>query len=198
MRGVIPCPAQKGQAMKIIFLDFDGVLVTRRSLRRRSPEDRKTLDEVAAIAHKGDPACVGELNRVCAATGARIVVSSSWRKVGAHLNSLEYVKDVLRVWGVTAEAVGVTPQLERPVCFVDAGGNKRTIYQSALRGTEIQEWLTANVEPPVTNFAIVDDESDMCHLLPRLVQTEFEEGLTPAHADRLIQMLGENLFTATS
>jgi len=123
---------------KILFLDFDGVLVTRRSLQRRTPVEHQTLDTWESIAHKADPACVTELNRACEATGARIVVSSTWRKVGAHLDSLEYVTGVLRVWGVAAEVVGVTPQLERPVYLIDAGGNKRTIYQSALRGTEIQ------------------------------------------------------------
>ena len=60
------------------------------------------------------------------------------------------------------------------------------------RGEEITSWLRLN---PVDAFAIVDDESDgieaglLPEQLPRFVQTTFEQGLTEAHAERLIALL---------
>jgi hypothetical protein len=46
------------------------------------------------------------------------------------------------------------------------------------RGEEIQAWLTEN--PDVTQFVILDDDSDMAHLIDHLVQTDHKVGLTAA------------------
>ena len=49
------------------------------------------------------------------------------------------------------------------------------------RGTEIQAWLDAWRGEPVESFVILDDEGDMAHLLPRLVQTGWSTGLLHEH-----------------
>jgi hypothetical protein len=56
------------------------------------------------------------------------------------------------------------------------------------RGHEIQAWLSRHRE--VTEFAIVDDNSDMAHLRDRLVLTSWATGMLDEHADRLVAMLG--------
>ena len=38
-------------------------------------------------------------------------------------------------------------------------------------------------------FVILDDDSDMAHLMPRLVRTSFDAGLTWEHANAAIAML---------
>ena len=55
------------------------------------------------------------------------------------------------------------------------------------RGQEIQRWLDA--APPLAGLVILDDEADMLHLAPWLVQTSFETGLLDAHADAALAML---------
>jgi hypothetical protein len=55
------------------------------------------------------------------------------------------------------------------------------------RGNEIQAWLDA--VPVVKTFAILDDDSDMGHLLPFLVRTSGQTGLQPEHVEQAIKLL---------
>jgi hypothetical protein len=55
------------------------------------------------------------------------------------------------------------------------------------RGCEIELWLKDR--PWVTEFAILDDMNDMGSVLPYLVQTETDIGLTPAHLDVVERIL---------
>lgn len=56
---------------KVIFLDIDGVLINRESFMAPLK-----MRGVRVAAH---PACMAQLNRIIADTGAGIVVSSTWR-----------------------------------------------------------------------------------------------------------------------
>lgn len=149
---------------KVIFLDIDGVLVNRASYRlpNSGSADR-------AIAH---PECVAALNAITeATTGAVIVVSSVWRAEGA-----PEMRGRLKGWGVHGEMIGVTPRLSRT--------NGR-VY----RGDEIQKWLDDYTRHEISSFVILDDDSDMKHLLPRLVPTDTEQGLTMKDAQTAIEIL---------
>ena len=77
--------------MKVIFLDIDGVLITRRYASR----------------NMADPRCVEQLNRITDRTNAAIVVSSSWRHLGFDKISL-----ILKQWGVTGSIISITPTRE--------------------------------------------------------------------------------------
>ena len=80
-------------AMKVLFLDIDGVLTTSRSRRK-------------AIDHC-DRNCVLELLHIVGQTGCKIVVSSSWRIFGE-----QHVKDALQANGAPVFAIiGFTPDL---------------------------------------------------------------------------------------
>jgi len=72
--------------MKLIFLDFDGVLTTRKT-----------------GYNFGDPAAVRALNYITGRTGAEIVVSSTWRYFG-----LKKIIETLAAWGVTGSVRGLT------------------------------------------------------------------------------------------
>lgn len=143
--------------MKVIFLDFDGPIIPLLCYQQKSgiftPRNGKAW-----------PSCIEQLNRVTDTTGAKIVVSSTWR-----LGGFDDVKAKLAAWGATGEVVGITPVF-------------RTI-----RGAEIGAWLLEN--PEVTSFVIFDDDKDMGNHLPRLIHTPFETGITKDHADRAIAML---------
>lgn len=65
-----------------------------------------------------------------------------------------------------------------------------TPHTNRQRGHDIAAWLARH--PGYAPFAIVDDDCDMAHLLPRLVQTRFhDDGLTREHGTRLIALLKE-------
>lgn len=159
--------------MKICFLDFDGVLISRQSFLRKEKGQRAepTQETITALNHFFD------------LTGAKVVVSSVWR-LG---RPSKWLQCVLDAWGVRAEIIGKTPELIQ---------TKNGIYMGKERGHEIQAWLRQHSEreprdpvDDVQGFAIVDDDADMAHLKPWLVQTDFETGFTMQDAERAIAML---------
>lgn len=173
--------------MKIIFLDIDGVLVTGehiRHLRDTEKPTHKGVDEWKANHYKGtmpwtvfDPECVLELNRLVASTGAKIVVSSTWRARGVH-----EMRKILQSEGVNCEIIGTTPHRY----LLD----KRLIYDTKGRGLEIAKWLSTDGEE-VESFIILDDDSDMVYLSDHLIQTSSEHGLTGFEADIAIDLLNK-------
>lgn len=153
--------------MKVIFLDVDGVLI---NLSCWGKGKRSGLES------RADSRCVKALNHVTDTTGAKIVVSSVWR-----LGGLKRIREILQSWGVTGKVIGVTPDLARTT-------SNSPILIAVERGDEIQAWLDAS-RFSIESFAIIDDDSDMKHLKPRLVKTEFEDGFTMNHASRAIELL---------
>lgn len=152
---------------RIVFVDIDGVLNNRSGYRAGN------IDE---YGRKPDPACVASLNRITDATGAGIVVSSTWRIAG-----LMRMRETFRAWGVTAPVFDITPKL-----FNYRGD----IAISVPRGREIAAWLANNKTLySLQSFVILDDNADMEHLAPYLILTTFEHGLTPKLAEWAISIL---------
>jgi hypothetical protein len=152
--------------MKIIFLDFDGPLIPMQShIQRR------------ALSEKAWPPCVAALNRITDGTGAKIVVSSTWRFAGP-----EAVAQHLKNWGVTGEVVGITPYQRE-----EQRDGETKVLAAAPRGREIAAWLSEH--PNVESFVIIDDDDDMEELSNHLIQTPFEVGLTEVDADKVIGVL---------
>lgn len=60
-----------------------------------------------------------------------------------------------------------------------------------LRGHEIQDWLRHRAErrDDVEAFVIIDDDSDMDHLLPKLVKTTCATGLLDEHVEAAARLL---------
>jgi hypothetical protein len=141
----------------ILFLDFDGVLT--------NDQWERTHESFTF-----DPAKLAHVNHIVEATGARIVVSSDWRRL-----SFDRVCNRLASAGLKHRPIGCTPP-EEP-------GSRIT------RGMEIDAWLVQNQYRDV--FVILDDSSE--HLLEphadRLVPVDAEFGLTEADADRAIALL---------
>lgn len=117
-----------------------------------------------------DPSKVELVNQLIERTDANVVVSSAWRI----LHKLPSLRRGLKNKGFSGKIVDVT----------DTAGR--------YRGDEIQRWLTANGH--VGPFVILDDNTDMAHLLPFLVKTDPAHGLTQADVDRAVGVLegGEN------
>lgn len=134
--------------MKIIFLDIDGVLNHEAFYKERF-EKRYEEGAMAYPYSEIDPKSVEFLNDLVEKTGAKIVISSTWRHSG-----LEYCKDALVFHGFKGEIIDITPNSRCGMC---------------LRGNEILDWIKKNEEligEPYYNFTeyvILDDDSDMLY-----------------------------------
>lgn len=186
--------------MKVLFLDFDGVANTWAHLctltgNRTPPVDDLERGFLASVANKEDPerelwsyrhierVKVPLLNQIVDRTGAKVVISSSWRRG----TSVEELQQLLFFHGFTGEVIGKTAEdLHRREEYVKRAEEEG--HDNIWRGWEIQEWLDRH--PEVTSFSILDDESDMNGVEGHLVQTDFDNGLTQEHVDQVVAMLG--------
>lgn len=157
--------------MKVIFLDIDGVLNCGECFKsHRDDWEAKGKPEVSKRWNMLEPVHIQHLNRIITETGAKIVISSSWRG-DANTNS-ELINT-----GVIGEIIGDTPRMPK------MGG-----AETMERGYEIQAWLDKH--PEVDKFAILDDDSDMLPHQP-LFKTSFKTGLTQEVADQVIKHLNQ-------
>ena len=153
--------------MKVLFLDVDGVL--------NSVETTALCYGFVGI----DDDKVAKLHQIVAATGAHIVLSSSWKhdwepKDKEHQNRYgDYLDQKLKTYNLYA---------------ID----KTHESSSGRRGEGIMKWVGTH---EVDSFIILDDEwfdFKECGLSSRVIKTEFyseDGGLTDAHVEFAIELL---------
>ena len=73
--------------MKIIFLDFDGVMNTVEYERYLYKNELPEVDKKGRAIF--DPNCINNLHKIIEATGADIVVSSDWKYIDSYKDLLE-------------------------------------------------------------------------------------------------------------
>ncbi len=145
--------------MKIIFLDFDGVLNSSRYFKKIS---KTNFDHQKMI----DPEAIERLNKIIAATEAEVVISSSWRLV----HKMSDLRGFLAKRGFRGLAIDRTPHLP-----------------GKIRGDEVQDWLYHH--PSVTHFVIFDDCEDMGYLSENLIRTDWDTGLLDMHVEKALKIL---------
>ncbi len=163
--------------MKVIFLDFDGVLNSDPWIWEQCKKpggQEKVLREVG-------PEFVALLNQLVERSGAKVVVSSSWRIIYTD----DKLQEILNTAGFKGEVIGSTKSLFRR--------SPERIYseeKQVERGEEIQVWLNEHTELGVKSFVILDDSDDMSHLRKtHFVHTNPMEGLTQADVDKALTIL---------
>jgi hypothetical protein len=152
--------------MKILFLDFDGVITTYESGWRI---DLKKLEL---------------LQNIIKSTDAKIVVTSSWT-VGK--DNVDDFKDYLcNTWrNKTIGENDIFKEFVRQIYDI-------TDKRGAWRGDEIERWLDEH-EDNVDTYAILDDDSDFHdNQLFHFVQTDTYEGLTAREAKLCTYILNNN------
>jgi len=155
--------------MKCLFLDFDGVLNSHIYLYSDArPKDMEFLGNEHLML---DPKAVLRLNRILATTGAKVVISSSWR----HGWPIERLREILAARGFVGDVIGVTADL-----FVEEGASRE-------RGDEIAHWV--DTHPGVERFVILDDDSDMHGVEAYFIKTTFKHGLQDEHVEEAIRRL---------
>ena len=122
--------------MKIIFLDIDGVL-------NLIPQG---FDKYGGIFHQH---FTDNLSKIINDTGAKIVISSTWR-----LSGLQVMNDMWKFRNLPGEVIGITPTAYYNTDF------RIGIDEDATRGHEIRWWLE-NYTKNVDNYVILDDDNDM-------------------------------------
>jgi len=142
--------------MKIIFLDIDGVV--------------NPWDNVMSGSNRDDhgilfeTSCINILDRIVKVTGAKIVVSSTWRVRG--------LEQILQMWAdrnLPGEVIGITP-------VYDFYGEFES-ESDGTRGYEIQTWLEES-NLIITEYLIIDDIKDFYdYQLPNFLHTDGNIGL---------------------
>ena len=151
---------------KIIFLDFDGVLNTEYYQGLLQYQGKPWQDEYGAFF---DPNAVKQLKKIIDATGADIVIESSWKYLG-----LDAMKELWEVRNLPGTIIDITPSL--------LGKNK---------GVEIASWLSKYAKQDI-RYVIIDDEYVILDSqLPHFILTNPYEGITEEQANRAISMLNE-------
>ena len=145
--------------MRIIFLDVDGVLNSNKTTRRIDNFLFVSVSKVKLLAE------------VVERTGARIVLSSSWRiqdSTVARELFLRLRKELLRY---NIPIYSMTP-----------------IFEKKSREEEIKNWLLGK---EVENFVILEDIEPMGSLVENCVFIDGKVGLSRVDAERAIKILGE-------
>lgn len=165
--------------MKVVFLDFDGVITTLESGWSLCPKKMKLLGEILQT------------------TDAKIVISSSWRRKTLE-ETLQFIsggsihsKD--SPFPYCDKVVGIT---DRMYAFswndkVNERTGKRPNYLIP-RGVEIDGWLKVN-GLDVENYVILDDDNDMLYCqCNNFVQTDSYGGLSKENVEQAIKILNKN------
>lgn len=143
--------------MKLIFLDIDGVMNHRNYMIRSRLH---AMQEFCPIA-------VRNLREIIKRTGAKIVISSTWRK-------FKDIHHVMTCYDLDQYVVGKTP-----------------VIDDVIRGIEIKRFLYG-FGKPIDSFVILDDDADMGELLPQLVHCKNYSGLTDDRREEAIALLTMN------
>lgn len=158
--------------MKILFLDVDGVLNNERTLARAFNEQLPTF---ALDRH-----CLAMLADIVNITGAKIVISSTWRVGGWEPGSHGHLlKVALSMWDLSIH--GVTPQSPPG--------------QLLKRGEEIEKWLRDQPNH-IESICILDDlpHEEFGPLSRFHVQTHMSDGLTACSVVAALRMLQNTAF----
>jgi hypothetical protein len=168
---------------KYIFQDIDGVLAT-----------PKSVEGVGGI-WKIEDEKQEFLKHIIDSTGAKIVLSSSWRKLDLE-STKEYMKE--KGFWFADLIVGVTI---RAYHYLD---RTKKIHLSIPRGVEIQQWIDNNIHSDNGKnwerkelgkdyqYVILDDDSDMLYVQRNnFVNTNSTLGLTKDESNKAIEILNK-------
>lgn len=151
------------RVIKVIFLDFDGVL--------NSEKYVKAYGGCGVII---DPTRMLLLKQIIDATGAEIVLSTSWRE--------HWDTDSVKCDNIGREINDIFGQFS--LCILD-----KTPFLNRCREDEIAAWLKSNKQ--VENFAVLDDRFlDSERIRGHFVKTSgYSKGLYETSVDKAIDIL---------
>lgn len=154
--------------MNIIFLDVDGVL---NSVNKLIEVYNKTHKPHSGYNYPFDERCLVNLQLLVRETNSKLVITSTWRK---DLEGRAKLINELKEYDLDKEVIGYVPVLNT---------NKEEEIKQYLSTLDYQ-----------VNFIILDDKVDMGSLLPYLVNTNPQVGLTYENVEQGILRLNGSLI----
>ena len=161
--------------MKVIFLEFDGVITTPESNNRLCPKKMSLL------------------KRIVDNTDAKIVVSSSRRRntledTISHITDKENVFVGKNPFILADKVVGITCRMYG---FIHPHNDRNC---KITRGVEINAWIFQH-ELDIESYVILDDDDDMLFIQKdRFIQTDSLIGLTETDALKAIDILNNKPY----
>lgn len=154
--------------MIAVFIDIDGVLRHEDFFKNNVFES--TADHTDGL-FKFDERSMKNLNHIVEETGAKVVVSSSWRfswQIGE-------LQTLFKYNGFIGDVIDVTP------IYLES------YTHEVARGKEIADWIKKN---PIDNYCIIDDCNDMLdEQETHFVWVDDKHGITEDDAEKAIQIL---------
>jgi len=182
---------------KVLFLDIDGVLqpfaqygfdhirdkVAMENLFKELEEKYKvdyrkfSVYDVTAVYYEWDLSAIKQLKRVLDRTGAKIVISSSWREgdIG------NYLPDLLKIHDLHKYLYGYTPEFAHDFACNDV---KYKNFKN-IRSAEIVSYL--RYHPFIKKWVAIDDIDLTLDFPENAVRTSCK--LEKEHADACIKIL---------
>lgn len=155
--------------MKVIFIDFDGVITT--------PETKWNIGLVY----------IKRIKEICDKTEAKLVISSSWQLYTGTKNMSREEKVDYWLKGILMKDYrGYINKFFKNYTY-DMSGRFYGEYGPG-RGADIKSWLVRH--PEVTDYVIIDDEGDMLdEQLFHFVQTDWVFGIQDREVKLAIDVL---------
>ena len=167
---------------KIIFLDFDGVLNTEHYQGLLQYLGKPWQDEYGAFF---DPNAVKQLKRIVDATGADIVIESSWKYLG-----LDAMKELWEIRKLPGRVIDITPSSVSDEYLSNVDLDNLDASMLHCKGIEIASWLAEQTED--IRYVIIDDEYVILESqFPHFILTNPYEGITEEQANKIISILNE-------
>ena len=159
---------------KIIFLDFDGVLLPDNVAVEQANQGLTVGNYLQTV--KFDADCVNNLNALLLASGAEIVLSTSWAR-GHSISDL----------GNCLMRNGIDPG--RLFEYDDPGERAYMTPRnmSSGRSSEIGWWLDAH--PEIDKWVAIDDDPSVLHLKDHAVRTNPTVGFDKSALSRAVNIL---------
>jgi len=187
--------------MKIIFLDIDGVLNCQNAYHEGFCRYVSWNWEDGSEDHHQSfyPPSKELLNKLIEETGAKIVISSTWRHSG-----LDFMRKVWEVEKMRGEIIGITPTFMAKIKDY-----------TLPRGCEIESWLKQNSfmhinwdesyqriemeKSGIENYIIIDDDSDMLygqrnHFVHVLPSPRNKSGFNQKYYEQALSILSKNVI----
>ena len=175
---------EKDTINKYIFCDLDGVLNPIHHMNSTYKMYKASFGEIKSHDIYGqlffNQNC-DALKHIIEQTGAKIVISSTWR-----INGLLTMQEMWKHRNLAGEVIDVTPN-----CDVIAYKYGK-ILDEVKRGDEIQHYIDGyNID----KYVIIDDNEDFLkHQLPNFVKCNAYCGLTMKDAEKAIKILNDDRF----
>ncbi len=188
--------------MKVIYLDIDGVLNCEEAYRSGECKYVEWETPLGTRDHHQSFCSWSKewLNKLIRETGAKIVISSTWRHSG-----IEFLKKVWELEGMEGEIIGITPSFRGSFdnYTIPRGCEIEYYLEETINFSHInwsKEKQQENIDRSnLENYIIIDDDSDMLyqqrnHFVHVLPSPRNKRGFDESHYKLALEKLSKSVI----